>query len=123
MIWSLLAEIKTSSIITTDFLYLRFLGDRSIHEKDFGRIQIDTVLEMQKCADNIKNIQDQSVNLAIIEQIITTPVLTWYGEYISKYDGITRCKVATKEEGVQEQQKQHQEQDHDMKQITLSDFL
>jgi hypothetical protein len=37
--------------------YIFFLllddGDRSIHEKDFGRIQIDRVLEMQKWADNI----------------------------------------------------------------------
>jgi hypothetical protein len=46
--------------------YLRFIGDRSIQEKDFGRIQIDRVLEMQKWADNIKNIQDERVNLAII---------------------------------------------------------
>ena len=66
MVWSLLAEIKTPPIITTNFLYLRFIGDRSIHEKDFGRIQIDRVLEMQKWADNIKNIQDERVNLAII---------------------------------------------------------
>jgi hypothetical protein len=56
----------TSPIITTDFLYLRFIGDRSIHEKDFGRIQIDRVLEMQKWADDIKNVQDERVNLAII---------------------------------------------------------
>ena len=42
---------------------------------------------------------------------------------VSKYDGITICKVAKKEEEVQEQQKQHHEQDHDMKQSTLSDFL
>ena len=66
MVWSLLAEIKTPPIITTDFLYLRFIGDRSIQEKDFGRVQIDRVLEMQKWADNIKNVQDERVNLAIV---------------------------------------------------------
>jgi len=33
-----LAEIQTPPIITTDFLYLRFIRDRSIQEKDFGRI-------------------------------------------------------------------------------------
>ena len=48
MVWSQLAELRTPPILTTDFLYLRFIGDRSIQEKDFGRIQIDRVLEMQK---------------------------------------------------------------------------
>jgi hypothetical protein len=37
-----LAEIQTPPIVTTDFLYLRFIGDRSIQEKDFGRIQIES---------------------------------------------------------------------------------
>ena len=54
MVWSQLAEIQTPPIVTTDFLYLRFIGDRTIQEKDFGRIQIDRVLEMQKWACHIK---------------------------------------------------------------------
>jgi hypothetical protein len=33
-----LAEIQTPPMGTTDFLYLRFIGDRRIREKDFGRI-------------------------------------------------------------------------------------
>src|SRR6266568_1588976 len=64
MVWSQLAELQTRPIITTDFLYLRFIGDRSIQEKDFGRIQIDRVLEMQKWADKIKAIQDDRIKLA-----------------------------------------------------------
>jgi hypothetical protein len=39
MVWSHLARIKTPPIVTSDFLYVRFIGDRSIDEKDFGRIQ------------------------------------------------------------------------------------
>ena len=66
MVWSQLAELQTPSILTTDFLYLRLIGDRSIEEKDFGRIQIDRVLEMQKWADNIKAVQDERINLAIV---------------------------------------------------------
>src|SRR6516164_3805912 len=37
MVWSQLAELRAPPILTTDFLYLRFIGDRSIQEKDFGR--------------------------------------------------------------------------------------
>jgi hypothetical protein len=66
MVWSQLAELRTPPIVTTDFLYLRFIGDRSIQEKDFGRIQIDRVLEMQKWADNIKTVEDEGIKLAII---------------------------------------------------------
>ena len=66
MVWSQLAELQTPLILTTDFLYLRLLGDRSIQEKDFGRIQTDRVLEMQKCADNIKAVQDERIKLAIV---------------------------------------------------------
>ena len=67
MVWSQLAEIQTPPIVTTDFLYLRFIGDRSIQEKDFGRIQRDRVLEMEKWAENIKNLQDdERIRLAII---------------------------------------------------------
>jgi uncharacterized protein YecE (DUF72 family) len=66
MVWSQLAELRTPPIVTTDFLYLRFIGDRSIQEKDFGRIQIDRVLEMQKWANDVKNVEDEGINLAII---------------------------------------------------------
>ena len=33
MVWSKLAELRTPPIATTDFLYLRFIGDRGIDEK------------------------------------------------------------------------------------------
>jgi hypothetical protein len=37
---------------------VRLIGDRSIQEKDFGQIQIDRIAEMQKWAENIKNVQE-----------------------------------------------------------------
>src|SRR6266705_5817621 len=66
LVWSQLAELQTPPILTTDFLYLRLIGDRSIEEKDFGRIQIDRVLEMEKWSDNIKAVQDERIKLAIV---------------------------------------------------------
>ena len=41
LVWSQLADIHTPPIVTSDFVYVRLIGDRSIQEKDFGRIQID----------------------------------------------------------------------------------
>jgi uncharacterized protein YecE (DUF72 family) len=64
LVWSQLAG-QTPPVITTDFLYVRFIGDRSIQEKDFGRIQIDRIAEMQRWAENIKNVQ-KHMNFAIV---------------------------------------------------------
>ena len=65
LVWSQLAELKTPPVVTTDFLYLRLIGDRSIHERDFGRIQIDRVVDMQKWVDNLKTVEDERIRLAI----------------------------------------------------------
>ena len=53
-------------MVKTDFLYLRLIGDRSIQEKDFGRIQIDRVLEMQKWVDNLKTVEGERIKLEIM---------------------------------------------------------
>jgi uncharacterized protein YecE (DUF72 family) len=67
LVWSQFAEIQTPPVVTTDFIYLRLIGDRSIQQKDFGRIQVDRVVEMQKWADNIKTVEDERIKLAIVE--------------------------------------------------------
>ena len=54
LVWSQVADIRTPPVVTSDFVYVRFIGDRSIQEKDFGRIQIDRIKEMKKVARNFK---------------------------------------------------------------------
>jgi uncharacterized protein YecE (DUF72 family) len=69
MVWSQLAGIRIPPIVTTDFLYIRFIGDRSIDEKDFGKIQKDRVAEKKKWARNLKRtgeVEDDKPNLAIV---------------------------------------------------------
>ena len=72
MVWSQLAELRTPPIATTDFLYLRFIGDRSIHEEDFGKIQKDRVMEMKKWAGKVRRVIKEegrgrkNINLAIV---------------------------------------------------------
>jgi uncharacterized protein YecE (DUF72 family) len=121
MVWSQLAEIRTPPIVTTDFLYLRFTGDRSIQEKDFGRIQIDRVLEMQKWANDIKTVNDEGINLAIIA---ANNHYAGFGpgtvNIFRKMLGLPEAKWEEKEEEEQQQQKHTSK---DLKQRTLSDFL
>ena len=68
MVWSQLAGIRTPPIVTTDFLYIRFIGDRTIQEKDFGKIQKDRVSEMKKWARFLKRAREEQekINLAIV---------------------------------------------------------
>jgi uncharacterized protein YecE (DUF72 family) len=68
MVWSQLAGIRTPPIVTTDFIYVRFIGDRTIDEKDFGNIQKDRVSEMRKWARRVKKVEEENkqLNLAIV---------------------------------------------------------
>jgi len=71
MVWSQLAELRTPPIATTDFLYLRFIGDRTIDEKNFGKIQKDRDMEMNKWSSKVKTVINEegrrkSINLAIV---------------------------------------------------------
>ena len=59
LVWSQLADIRTPPIVTSDFVYVRLIGDRSIQEKDFGRIRIDRINEMKKVAHNFRKDSDE----------------------------------------------------------------
>ena len=47
-------RLQTPTIVTTDFIYLRLIGDRSIPESNFGILQIDRRIEMEKWEEKIK---------------------------------------------------------------------
>ena len=70
---------RTPPIITSDFIYVRLIGDRSIQEKDFGRIQIDRIKEMKKVTRDFKDDTDRGnmsgVNFQSLPQTIITLAL------------------------------------------------
>ena len=51
LVWVEPDFLVTPPIVTTDFLYLRLIGDRSIDERDFGNIQKERTKEMQLWTD------------------------------------------------------------------------
>ena len=57
--WSQLDAIQTPPEITSDFTYLRFIGDRSIDQKDFGKIQKDRLAEMERWAKTMNSAKKQ----------------------------------------------------------------
>jgi hypothetical protein len=71
LVWSQLAEIRTPSVVTSDFVYIRFIDDRSIQETDFGRIQIDRIKRMKKGARYFKEEANEG-NLSNMKLAIVT---------------------------------------------------
>jgi uncharacterized protein YecE (DUF72 family) len=41
LVWSQMDRLQTPPIVTSDFVYLRLIGDRRLDEDQFGKIQID----------------------------------------------------------------------------------
>ena len=46
LVWSVRDKLQTPSIVTSDQVYIRFIGDRSISEKDFGKTVKDRRREL-----------------------------------------------------------------------------
>ena len=57
LVWNEVQYLNTTPEITADFVYLRFIGDRSLSE--LGRIQIDRTAEMEKWAARLRFVQDR----------------------------------------------------------------
>ena len=57
MVWNQLDKIQSPPIVTTDFVYLRLIGDRSINEENFGKIQKDREQEMTYWSDKFRTVQ------------------------------------------------------------------
>ncbi|MGA9934272.1 MAG: DUF72 domain-containing protein [Nitrososphaeraceae archaeon] len=132
LVWSQLAEIHTPPIVTSDFVYLRLIGDRSIQEKDFGRIQIDRIKEMEKLARHFKGDSNEG-NLSkvrysivaannhyagfgpgtvnIFRQLLGLEEMKWGDEYISKDDLVKDDDSSVNKRVIK------------TKQTSLSDFL
>jgi uncharacterized protein YecE (DUF72 family) len=58
MVWNQLDRIQSPPIVTSDFVYLRLIGDRSIKEDDFGNIQKDREQEMEYWSDKFRITED-----------------------------------------------------------------
>jgi len=57
MAWSEVQYTEPPAIATTDFIYMRFIGDRSL--KKLGWVQIDRIPEMKKWLANLRAVQDK----------------------------------------------------------------
>ncbi len=68
LVWSQMDKLQTPPIVTSDFVYLRLIGDRRLSEHQFGKIQIDRSNEIKKWADKFDEIRqnEKNVKMAIV---------------------------------------------------------
>ena len=72
LVWSVRDELEPPSppILTSDQLYIRFTGDRSIPDKDFGKIVKDRSKEMLEYAKRIKELKNEQEDVNIRDILI-----------------------------------------------------
>jgi uncharacterized protein YecE (DUF72 family) len=63
--WSQLDAIQTPSELTFDFVYLRFIGYRSMDEKDFGIVQKDRLKELEMWSEMLSAMKNK-ISYAIV---------------------------------------------------------
>lgn len=64
LVWSVRDELEPPPILTSDQLYIRFIGDRSIPDQDFGKIVKNRSKELLEYAKKIRELQgEQDVNI------------------------------------------------------------
>ena len=63
LVWSVRDELESPLVVTSDQIYIRFIGDRSISEMDFGKIVKDRRNEMLEYASKVKETQDENSNI------------------------------------------------------------
>jgi uncharacterized protein YecE (DUF72 family) len=65
LVWRQMDRLQTPPIITSDFFYLRLIGDRSIHESNFGKLQRDRSYELKGWADKIHQLEEDEKSFRI----------------------------------------------------------
>ncbi len=59
LVWGDVTGVQNPSPVTSDYVYLRLIGDRSIQEKDFGKLQKDRTEQMKSWISKLEKIQDK----------------------------------------------------------------
>jgi uncharacterized protein YecE (DUF72 family) len=65
MVWSQMDRLQTPPIVTSDFVYLRLIGDRRLAEDQFDKIQIDRTEEIRNWANKIKEVKQNEKDVKV----------------------------------------------------------
>ena len=68
MVWSQMDRLQTPPIVTSDFVYLRLIGDRRLSDDQFGKLLIDRTEEIRNWVNKMKEIRknEKDVKIGIV---------------------------------------------------------
>lgn len=59
LVWGDVAGVQNPTPLTSDFVYLRLIGDRTIAEQDFGKLQTDRTEQLKSWIAKLEKVQDK----------------------------------------------------------------
>lgn len=65
LVWSDVEGIRNSTLLTSDFVYLRLIGDRTIPESEFGKVVRDKTTSLKNWTEKLISLQDK-ISFAVI---------------------------------------------------------
>jgi uncharacterized protein YecE (DUF72 family) len=65
MVWSQMDRLQTPPIVTSDFVYLRLIGDRRLAESQFGKMQIDRTEEIRNWTNKMKEVKQNEKDVKV----------------------------------------------------------
>ena len=65
LVWSQMDRLQTPPIVTSDFVYLRLIGDRRLSDDQFGKIQIDRTEEIRNWTNKMKEVKQNEKDVKI----------------------------------------------------------
>jgi len=65
MVWSQMDRLQTPPVVTSDFVYLRLIGDRRLEESQFDKIRIDRIEEIRNWANKMKEVKQNETDVKI----------------------------------------------------------
>ena len=65
MVWSQMDRLQTPPVVTSDFVYLRLIGDRRLDDDQFGKVQIDRTEEIRNWANKMKEVKQNEKDVKI----------------------------------------------------------
>lgn len=65
LVWSQMDRLQTPPVVTSDFVYLRLIGDRRLGEEKFGKIQINRTQEIKNWANKMKEVKQNEKDVKI----------------------------------------------------------
>jgi len=60
LVWNDIAGVHNPLLLTTDMVYVRLIGDRSITESQFGKVAKDRTEQIKRWAAKLKTIEDEA---------------------------------------------------------------